>query len=724
MNIVKNLFCILFVVMLFGCGGSDSETDTNLPPDIPNVKAEDLNATLDIFRVGSKVKIDLERVASSSDYSNYQLKNVDVLNGPANCRNVSLSGKYFTVDNTAERESSYCSYKYTLEDEQGNTANGISRVAFNSKEGTILSSELTPISIAMTENSIQRIDVAIPGYTLMDEFLLLGSGSATINPIDSSINYNSTSYGLSKIFYQVTDGVDIKVGTIDIAVSESSNGSPVISDFEYTEVVNPNQEVIIDIASYISDPDNDTLQLYKVYSYNGVAESALPLDTSNTKIKFISPVPGDQFISVTITDHHGGYATASIKISVSNYYGEISLVDSSGDELIFSAPLSYKQLGNIGVNSSPVTEENVPGANGTFVAGKVSFNDAEAFCRVIGGRLPRLEELNSLFESNKAKNYWPIEKERFWSSTEDILSGNHFSVSLSNNSIDTSLAESYFSCINQKGSYVVEFELKNSLMLRTYEPIIVNFHGEDNIKQVFDGDIEIVAATPELSKFELSVFKDSNFGVGNILSTGTKSGKVSLKFRLLKNGHPLNNYILEKKITLIEEKDYGLWGGVASVGGHKVKYTFNDGQKMYCRGGAIIDRAGFSDSDYAGGVGGARTYYFPTKPEQTQKYRFHIVKSQWAFQKKTNILGAMWLLNRSDDTFVKGDVLSGNMINQENMSCGLLDDGSTFVEYYDLELRPGEWIDTVTYHTYLDKEQNREYISGVDLVTHYVNQTP
>ncbi|BCV42742.1 hypothetical protein [Shewanella algae] len=84
----------------------------------------------------------------------------------------------------------------------------------------------------------------------------------------------------------------------------------------------------------------------------------------------------------------------------------------------------------------------------------------------------------------------------------------------------------------------------------------------------------------------------------------------------------------------------------------------------------------------------------------------------------------MWLLNRSDDTFVKGDVLSGNMINQENMSCGLLDDGSTFVEYYDLELRPGEWIDTVTYHTYLDKEQNREYISGVDLVTHYVNQTP
>lgn len=723
MNIVKNLFCILFVVMLFGCGGSDSETDTNLPPDIPNVKAEDLNATLDIFRVGSKVKIDLERVASSSDYSNYQLKNVDVLNGPANCRNVSLSGKYFTVDNTAERESSYCSYKYTLEDEQGNTANGISRVAFNSKEGTILSSELTPISIAMTENSIQRIDVAIPGYTLMDEFLLLGSGSATINPIDSSISYNSTSYGLSKIFYQVTDGVDIKVGTIDIAVSESSNGSPVISDFEYTEVVTPNQEVIIDIASYISDPDNDTLQLYKVYSYNGVAESALPLDTSNTKIKFISPVPGDQFISVTITDHHGGYATASIKVSVSNYYGEISLVNSSGDELIFSAPLSYKQLESIGVASSPTTEGNIPGTNGVFTAGKVSFDDAESFCKIIGGRLPRLEELNELYKSNKTINYWPVENGRFWSSSEDILSGNHFAVSLSNNSIAYDELENYFTCINQKVSYIVELDMGNILNLRTYHPIKITFHGSDNIKQVFDGDVELVAATPALDKFDVAVVKNSNFGKGSILSTGTKSGNVSFKFRLVKSGHPLDNYIIEKNVSLVEEKDYGLWGQPASAKGRKVKYSFNDSQKIYCRGGAIIDRAGFSDTDYIGGAGGPKTYHFPTQADQTQKYRFHIVKSQFVDYKMTEILGAIWLLNRVDDSVVVDDVIEGGVVSKGNMTCGLLNDNPTLVEHFDLELRPGEWIDNITYHTYVDKNDH-EYISGIDLVTHYINPAP
>lgn len=551
MNKHKIYFAIIFS-LLSGCGGDgdgngdDSSSISPTPPITSYVvSANDIIHTFNVNDIGT---IDLTPFTASSDGGAVYLKSLELLSGDAVCQGVVKGGNSFTL--SSDQDAS-CVFKYTVMNRHENTQSAISRSVFRASSYA-QDAQLPPLSLTLEEYQEGVIDVSDAGLHLSDTVIVLGSGTAVADLVNNKIIYTAQEVGITRVLYEMKDDAGgISLGSIDIAVSQGVNTAPTASNFSFPvspQVIKPGEETLIDVKNYISDPDGDAVQLYDVHSFNSVAQIAYPADVTNTKIKFKSFVPGDFYVSYTITDHNGGFATNIIKVSVQGFFSSIHL---ALDELHFNAPISAEQASQLGLKVSSFPESSIPGSNGVYNSAAFNYLTAKGFCTAQGARLPTVSELTKLQLSGKAINYWPTQK-YYWSYVQGAISATYQAVNISNGST-VSLSDSeaaYVTCINQQDTSLpgvtYDLVLPTTMLTNTSTVFTVTYKEADNITKPFLGDLILTEVTPINANIILAFQSAGKYK----LYAGPTKGSYKIKFKFVLAGHPLDGIIVTRDLTI------------------------------------------------------------------------------------------------------------------------------------------------------------------------------
>lgn len=608
MKIYRVCSMIIFA-FLSGCGGGgdgDNDSDNTVTPLPPSTTyAVSANDIIHVFNVSDTGTIDLTPFTASSDGGAVYLKSLELLSGDTVCQSVLKGVNSFTL--SSDQDAS-CVFKYTVMNRHENTQSAISRSVFRSSTYA-QNAQLPPLSLTLEEYQEGVIDVSDAGLHLSDSVIVLGSGTAVVDLVNNKIMYTAQEAGITRVLYEMKDDTGgISLGSIDIAVSQGINTAPTASNFSFPvtpQVIKPGEETLIDIKSYISDPDGDAVQLYDVHSFNGFATVASPEDVSNTKIRFKSFVPGTFYVTYTITDHHSGFATGIIAVSVENYYSDIELLDTS---VVYMAPLSSSQAGFLALNYQSFLENDIPGSNGQFGAAGFSYYSAKGFCDARGARLPTLDELLQLKKSARLKGYWPT-KRNYWSSAPTILDITYKSIdmlSVSDSPIDLFTHEyAYVTCVNDSentGEYILSIPFPETMKTASsFEYTIFYRNQNESVFRVFDGAVSLGNTGV--------TFTTSDAGNGKrVFHSGFNIGQFQPEFVLSAPGHPLNGLRVTKLISFYGADLKGTYGALTNNTGtilFNKTFNFSAGNDIFCRSGTIVDALGVSSSNYIGGAGGS-----------------------------------------------------------------------------------------------------------------------
>ncbi|MGL6370463.1 beta-prism lectin domain-containing protein [Aeromonas hydrophila] len=561
-----------------------------------------------MFKINDIASVDLNPFTASSDGEAVYLQSLEVLGGDRVCNDAVKGKNDFSLksDNVAS-----CVFKYTVANKHGGTESAISRTVIRpiSDKAMTHSVQLPPLSLTVSEYADGSVDVSDGKLMLADSIIVLGSGTAVANMVNNTILYTAQESGIARILYEMTDDDGaIYLGSVDVAVSQESNTAPIANNFSYPEApqtIKPGVDVLIDIKDYISDPDEDNLQLYDVYSFNGLAMIASPEDVGNTKIKFKSFSPGTFYITYTITDHNAGFATAIIAVSVENYYSDIELPDTA---VVYMAPPSSNQASFLALNYQSFLETDIPGSNGEFGAAGFSYYAAKGFCDARGARLPTFDELLKLKKSAKLKGYWPT-KRNYWSSAPSILNVTYKSIDMiseSDSSIDLFTHEyAYVTCVNDNedmGDYMLSIPFPDTMKTASSFEYTVFYRGvNESSFKVFDGAVKLANTGV--------TFTTSDSGNGkHVFHAGFNIGQFQPEFVLSAAGHPLDGLSVTKLISFYGADLKGTYGSLTYNSGiilFNKTFNFSAGNDIFCRSGTIVDALGVSSNNYIGGTGGS-----------------------------------------------------------------------------------------------------------------------
>lgn len=599
-------YLVTIAAILGGCGGGN---EGGGEPDVPTtrniVSASD---TLNVFRLGDDGVIDLSAVTASSDGGVVSLKSLRVLSGSSACNDYSMQSNGFTV---SAKEQSACLFEYTVGNSDGHLATALSRVVFTPSPSKKL--QLEPRQLRLDVYGSDEVDVEEFGLQLSENIYISGSGTASVDVNNSKIIYRAQETGVSRIFYEMTDETGLVfMGTVDIAVSDDL-GKIESEDFSYPEKpaqVLPGQKIILDVKDYVYVSGEQSLQLHDVHSFNNVAKIAFPDDLKNTKIEFEAPLPDDYYISYTVTNHTGGFSTSVIKVTVSNYFDNIYL---DSEELLFSAPLSFKQAKALMLASTSFADSSIGAAGGKFESALFDYTVAKSLCAAKGGRIPSLDELQALQRSAKALNYWPTENSYY--SVDSAGQSKFYTVDLSDPfkaATEAFINEyRYVTCVVDPaaGDYEYELFFPSSIPINGfYKPVKVEYwlRNGDGTRIPFKGNFNITKGESE-SKF--TIYGD---GLLNYYS-GTKAGRFLFRFRPIQSPYgasPVDNLIIKRYIDIVDQGSRGFFGTATGTAGalfSSKTYNLSNVTTLFSRCGAIVDALGISSTNYAGGTGGTVT---------------------------------------------------------------------------------------------------------------------
>lgn len=579
---IRNYYLVLLPILaiLHGCGGGEEQNQDLIPkpPVSANIYAQD---TVNYFSTMGLKRVDLSNRVSSATGAQLKLVDVSSLSHDPACKSVTIDGQLsFSIQ---QSDSIACDYSYRVQDSQGEyQAQALSRVLIGEKS-SLLPNPIPPKSILLSEDESQVVDLNYTDpqgkvYQLLEDIVLLGSGSVTIDTLNNKLTYTAAEQGTSRVLYQLQEqnGGKVLLGSIDIAVSGDGNIAPTASYFDYAPLVKPGLQVIIDVAEYISGETGEELQLTFADSFNAWVMPDDPFDITNTKLSFYAEIPGDYYVTYTIDDHRGGIAIGMIKVSVENFYTDITLPPP--DEQIFLAPISQEQAAKLGLNTACKLDNSVdyPG----FCPAQMDVAVAKAYCHSRGGRLPSLEELLKLSESGMANGYWPTTSS-YWSS-ESSGGGNYASLNLAKGlesaAITPATEKLNVTCIADSLEYIVDIPFPDEVKTNSIIPIdAIYYQSFDNIKRVYSGNIDFT-----VSNFgsEVSIIGDANSGYS--LNTGKKTGTVWLGATFM--DPPAIGATASFKIEVNADSNLGFWG--KEKGNQKI-FNFEIGGNLYCIGGQL-----------------------------------------------------------------------------------------------------------------------------------------
>ncbi|WED27658.1 cadherin repeat domain-containing protein [Vibrio sp. DW001] len=434
------------LALLVGCnGGSDSgDQSSNLEGGLtvtspsPQIYAEDIFVEL---LQDYEVSIPIEQRVFRSDGGSVEIHDVKVVGSDSlHCNDVSFTDDEIQFNT---RVSGVCVYEYsvnasmsslsrssTYSDTIDTKASAHAYIVVQPEGAAVTSSNLLPILSVVAGTSELVIDIEddlgsdFPsGAELNEAVTVLGTGVARVDTTDNTITFFGGNTGVTRLIYSLSasDGA-VSLGVIDITTStQTANVHPVFTDFEYSGTMSINLEKseltgTIDVAPYVSDPDSgQSLQIIGYRGFNITLSSAASDPSSPTKFDFKVNLAGVYYVSVTITDHHGGYTTGFVKINVNNMFSPISV-----DKTLFLPPISFVEAQYSGfAYTGSYKETKATGPEG-FVMALVTYDIADAICKSKGGRLPSVQEMDAFVEqetSNKlwgdTNKQWPIGKAYF-----------------------------------------------------------------------------------------------------------------------------------------------------------------------------------------------------------------------------------------------------------------------------------------------------------------------
>lgn len=400
-NISKLFAFILGILLTSGC--EDSGSASSQPQHVAPIAATLGYATL---QPGQKQYISLSDWVVSTN-GNAKVVDLLVAQGDDVCGAPDISGLGFYIESYQEGS---CRIDYVVESLPG--TNQTPQQA-SSSVGLISSdeqrTELPPISIALHNHQQVIIDLHTKlaedypvDYVLSPAITLLGAGSASADPVSSDILFQAASEGVSRILYSL-EGIDpaspeTKVGFVDVSVSVEASEPPIALPFVHPVHPQVNQTIEIDVLGYVSDPDDDPLQLVDVQSYYADVASAVSNDSLNTKLNFSAALPGRHYVSYTVSDNRGGYSSNFIEVRVQDPSQDSQWADIQLGLNVYSGPLTEQEAASqfVATSGHLVDEGYTPAISmATFSA-----EEAVDYCADIG-RLPTSKELSDLV-SHKA----------------------------------------------------------------------------------------------------------------------------------------------------------------------------------------------------------------------------------------------------------------------------------------------------------------------------------
>ncbi|NRF25984.1 Ig-like domain-containing protein [Vibrio coralliilyticus] len=414
------------ILLLHGCGGengSEPENTTKVDNISPPIAVENF-AQLSLLN-GDIHTVSLKNNVSDPAGLPLSLESVTSLSSDCEDPQFDSQALSFQVDKSTPET---CLYQYVVQN-HSDTRQFDKTVASRSYvllSETTTSAVIPPLSeIAQVNDSLsisleEKLATSFPAnYGLDEQVVVLGGGSASADVSTNTIQYQAGSeVGVSRLIYSMTsvDGINVKAGYIDIAVSERLDGMPTAENFAGPEDLLPESAITIDVAEHIQDPDGDILQLTEVYSYNAQVSVANDTDPANTRFTFSANTPGTYDVSYYVTDHNGGFAVATVRITVAELakpWQDIVLANSQR----YTAPWEKQSADVSKLYYQGIETEVINGIDYDITL--FDQNTASSLCLSRGMVLPTSDQLEVLFTVKPdiaSSDHWPVAA-RYWTSS-------------------------------------------------------------------------------------------------------------------------------------------------------------------------------------------------------------------------------------------------------------------------------------------------------------------
>ncbi|HIF9195255.1 TPA: hypothetical protein ACX6PX_000470 [Photobacterium damselae] len=466
MNLIIKIVIPLLLVSLFGCGGSDDGgvTEGNTPAQKISINAQD---ELKFTQLNTKTTIDLRQRVHAQNNESLLISNVKSING--DCDILSIDGLSFDI---YSRNVDVCRFEYSVtpaSDNYTGSAKAVAQIVAN--EESTQYQYLSPISRTIQINksiSFNTSDLGIEnGYVLDPQSVavLNGTGTGTdetgelANISESGFDYTApNTETIVRIFYSVINITDniVKPGIIYIAIGQNTNINPSVSDRTLENSILTNGDRTINISSFVSDGDQDELQL--IYARGIIGNVDI---TGNLEFQHKSSTTGHEYITYIVSDHNGGYGIGLLDFSILLY----EQISDSSQELIFMPPMT-KNSPELVTSSDLYYEVGINGFEGYYPVFTQSL--ASSYCATMGGRLPTENELTTMWNGILKE---PVFNTYKWQSGKPYLTSEiDRQVSLINGRAQRLQDEAYFSCV--KSTKDIEWEFSQASLTTTLGSVV------------------------------------------------------------------------------------------------------------------------------------------------------------------------------------------------------------------------------------------------------------
>ncbi|WP_038871137.1 hypothetical protein [Vibrio jasicida] len=429
---MKKSLILTPVVMCFlsACnGGSGNDSSSNSvegsSPETVNIETSPIQSK---GLVSEEVAIDV--LATNEVSAAMKVTSVRSISGDS-CQVTSIGEQSFT---TSSDEVGECQYEYTVVPQNSELYVGeessIARVsvsetaADNTLPNLAETTDIdTPVVIDLSQELAEELDTSV--FYLSSDASVLGAGIVDSDAANNVLTFTPFEVGVSRVTYSMTDGSVTKLGTIDVAVSDTQNTPPVALNYVREGKLDKGMLVTIDLTDYISDAE-DAVILESVRAYN--AETEITSASEHT-FTFRSSEPGAHEVAYTINDGRGGYAVGQVYLEIEPDFSlvqdwdDVTVYDSTiGADITFTAPVS-KVLADY-TNTAYTNYQAQDGVTGSKGAEVVTMNleQAQNYCATRNGRLPINREWELLIANQGnlfTSQNWPAGAD-FWSA--DMIS--------------------------------------------------------------------------------------------------------------------------------------------------------------------------------------------------------------------------------------------------------------------------------------------------------------
>lgn len=455
----QKLVASMVLVLLAGCGEETSSEQSN------NILAPLVGDGFQILSQSEKqTTVSLSDLIIDPQGLPVTLESVESSNqGCEEPISINAKALSFTVTNT---NPEMCLYRYVVK----NHPKKASQSRVSEANSYVLKSASNDASLPPLSETTQvdhEVIVPIPAissYILDDDVIVLGDGSAFVELADQAskdagtVNYTPSAQGVTRLIYTMTNEskTDIKMGTIDISVSDTGNTPPEVQPVELkTQPENNgyydiNQTYTIDLSKYIqaTDKDGDDVQLIQVKAWNANVALAAPDELANLSFTFQTSRQGAHYVTYAVSDHRGGYGVEQVRIETYDLSSGATWNDIQKGAKRFSAPLTQSEAL---VSEVPFTSSHMD-VNGAIVA-TFSFSQAKNFCDS-KGHLPTPANLIELagFDGGPSEKGWPVDM-AFWANDD----GTPALINLATGATEeTGTANNhYVTCLNE-GGFVID----------------------------------------------------------------------------------------------------------------------------------------------------------------------------------------------------------------------------------------------------------------------------